>query len=155
MLEADAVVAGLGIEPNVTLAADAGLSIGNGIAVDDRGRVTGRDDVFAAGDVACFPATLLGAELRVEHEDHAKSHGAHVGRSMAGADEPYDRLPFFYSDSSTWATRRSARSTRGTRRWSNGSSRTARASSATWTAKAGRAGSCSGTSGARWTTHVS
>ena len=98
LLEASAVVAGLGIEPRVELAVAAGLSTGNGIVVDDRGRVAGRNDVFAAGDVAHFPAILLGTELRVEHEDHAKSHGAHVGRNMAGADEPYDHLPFFYSD---------------------------------------------------------
>ncbi len=98
VLEAEAVVAGLGIEPNVELAAAAGLPTENGIVVDDRGRVAGRDEVFAAGDVAHFPATALGTALRVEHEDHANSHGAHVGRSMAGADEPYDHLPFFYSD---------------------------------------------------------
>ena len=36
--------------------------------------------------------------MRVEHEDHAKSHGRQVGANMAGADEPYDHLPFFYSD---------------------------------------------------------
>ncbi len=36
--------------------------------------------------------------MRVEHEDHAKSHGRRVGANMAGADEPYDHLPFFYSD---------------------------------------------------------
>jgi len=95
---ASCVVAGLGIEPNVELAEAAGLQTANGIVVDDRGRVAGRDDVFAAGDVARFPAKLLATELRVEHEDHAKSHGAHVGRTMAGADEPYDHLPFFYSD---------------------------------------------------------
>src|SRR5581483_7229149 len=97
-LEADVVVAGLGIEPRTDLAADSGLPVENGIPVDDRGRVGGREDVFAAGDVARFPAAALGTELRVEHEDHAKSHGAAVGANMAGADEPYDHLPFFYSD---------------------------------------------------------
>jgi NADPH-dependent 2,4-dienoyl-CoA reductase/sulfur reductase-like enzyme len=97
-LEADVVVAGLGIEPRVDLATAAGLSVANGIPVDDRGRVEGRDDVFAAGDVARFPASALGRELRVEHEDHAKSHGKHVGANMAGADEAYEHLPFFYSD---------------------------------------------------------
>ena len=97
-LEADAVVAGLGIEPNVELAADAGLPVANGIVVDALGRVGGRDDVFAAGDVARFPVATLGGELRVEHEDHAKSHGRQVGANMAGADEPYGHLPFFYSD---------------------------------------------------------
>jgi NADPH-dependent 2,4-dienoyl-CoA reductase/sulfur reductase-like enzyme len=97
-LEVDVVVAGLGIEPREELAAAAGIPAGNGISVDDRGRVGGRDNVFAAGDVARFPASVLGIDLRVEHEDHAKSHGKHVGANMAGADQPYEHLPFFYSD---------------------------------------------------------
>ena len=97
-LEADAVVAGIGIEPNVELAAEAGLPVANGIVVDALGRVGGRADVFAAGDVARFPVPALGGDLRVEHEDHAKSHGRRVGANMAGAVEPYDHLPFFYSD---------------------------------------------------------
>jgi 3-phenylpropionate/trans-cinnamate dioxygenase ferredoxin reductase component len=97
-LEADVVVAGLGIEPRTDLAAEAGLPVDDGIPVDDRGRVGGRDDVYAAGDVARFPASALSTELRVEHEDNAKSHGAAVGANMAGADEPYEHLPFFYSD---------------------------------------------------------
>lgn len=95
---ADAVVAGLGIEPRVELAADAGLPVADGIVVDDRGRVDGREEVFAAGDVARFPEPALGGARRVEHEDHAKSHGRRVGANMAGAGEPYDHLPFFYSD---------------------------------------------------------
>jgi len=98
VLEADAVVAGLGIEPNAELAADAGLPVENGIVVDEQGRVGGRDDVFAAGDVANFPSVPLGSRFRVEHEDHAKTHGQVVGANMAGADAPYDHLPLFYSD---------------------------------------------------------
>jgi len=97
-LEADAIVAGLGIEPATELAEAAGLPVDDGILVDDRGRVGGRDDVFAAGDVARFPAKALGKDIRVEHEDHANSHGRAVGANMAGADTPYDHLPFFYSD---------------------------------------------------------
>jgi len=96
-IAADAVVAGIGIEPNTDLAAAAGLPVANGIVVDAYGRA-GRDGVFAAGDVARFPAAALAAELRVEHEDHAKSHGRQVGANMAGAGERYDHLPFFYSD---------------------------------------------------------
>lgn len=98
VFEVDVVVAGLGIVPRDELAAQAGLDTDNGILVDDRGRVAGREDVFAAGDVARFPTPALGLERRVEHVDHAKSHGRVVGRNMAGADEPYDYLPFFYSD---------------------------------------------------------
>ena len=98
VLESDAVVAGLGISPRTELAEAAGLVVSDGIVVDDRGRVEGRDDVFAAGDVARFPTPALGGTMRVEHEDHAKTHGRHVGANMAGADEAYDHLPFFYSD---------------------------------------------------------
>jgi NADPH-dependent 2,4-dienoyl-CoA reductase/sulfur reductase-like enzyme len=97
-LDARAVVAGLGIAPATELAAAAGLPVDDGIVVDQFGRVGGRDDVFAAGDVARFPIPALGESTRVEHEDHALSHGARVGANMAGAHEPYDHLPFFYSD---------------------------------------------------------
>jgi NADPH-dependent 2,4-dienoyl-CoA reductase/sulfur reductase-like enzyme len=97
-VEGDVIVAGLGIEPNVELAREAGLEVGNGIVVDEYGRVGGRDDVFAAGDVARFPLGALGVETRIEHEDHAKSQGRRVGSNMAGSLEPYDHVPFFYSD---------------------------------------------------------
>jgi 3-phenylpropionate/trans-cinnamate dioxygenase ferredoxin reductase component len=97
-IEADAVVAGLGIVPNIELAEAAGLPVDNGIVVDKYGRVDGRDDVFAAGDVANYPNLVLGGQFRVEHEDHANTHGRIVGANMAGAKEPYDHLPLFYSD---------------------------------------------------------
>jgi 3-phenylpropionate/trans-cinnamate dioxygenase ferredoxin reductase subunit len=97
-IEGDAVVAGLGIEPSTELAAAAGLRLDDGIVVDEYGRVPGHSDVFAAGDVASFPAAALGRRLRVEHEDHAKTHGKTVGANMAGAEIRYDHLPFFYSD---------------------------------------------------------
>jgi NADPH-dependent 2,4-dienoyl-CoA reductase/sulfur reductase-like enzyme len=96
--EVDVVVAGIGIEPRTELAAAARLPVDGGIVVDERGRVEGRDDVYAAGDVARFPAAPFGAPTRVEHEDHAKTHGRAVGRNLAGADAPYDHQPFFYSD---------------------------------------------------------
>ena len=97
-IEGDAVVAGLGIEPSIELAEAVGLRLDDGIVVDEYGRVPGHSDVFAAGDVASFPAAALGRRLRVEHEDHAKTHGKTVGANMAGAEIPYDHLPFFYSD---------------------------------------------------------
>lgn len=97
-ITADVVVAGLGIEPNVALAEAAGLPVDGGIVVDEYGRVGGRDDVFAAGDVAVFPFPVLGGQRRVEHEDHANSHGRLVGANMAGASQAYDHMPFFYSD---------------------------------------------------------
>jgi NADPH-dependent 2,4-dienoyl-CoA reductase/sulfur reductase-like enzyme len=98
LLETDGVVAGLGIIPATELAEAAGLPVDDGIVVDEFGRAGGRDDVFAAGDVARFPVRALGTLARVEHEDHANSHGYAVGANMAGAGEPYTNLPFFYSD---------------------------------------------------------
>jgi NADPH-dependent 2,4-dienoyl-CoA reductase/sulfur reductase-like enzyme len=96
-LVADAVVAGLGITPNVELARDAGLEVDNGIVVDDHLR-SSDPDIFAAGDIASFPAPSLGRRLRVEHENAAISMGTRAGKCMAGQDAPYDELPFFYSD---------------------------------------------------------
>jgi 3-phenylpropionate/trans-cinnamate dioxygenase ferredoxin reductase component len=97
-IEADVVAAGLGLEPATDLAAAGGLEVDNGIVVDELGRAAGYEDVFAAGDVASFPVAALGRRFRVEHEDHAKSHGRSVGANMAGANVPYIHLPFFYSD---------------------------------------------------------
>lgn len=98
VLEAEGVVGGLGVIPDVEAAEAAGLPVDNGIVVDEYGRVDGRDDVFAAGDVARFPSIALGVSMRVEHEDHANTHGRTVGANMAGAGLVYDHLPFFYSD---------------------------------------------------------
>src|SRR5581483_5058676 len=93
----DAVVAGLGVVPNVALAERAGLTVDNGIVVD--GRLASSDpDVFAAGDVANFHNAALGMRLRVEHENAAISMGHHAGRAMTGAHDIYTTLPFFYSD---------------------------------------------------------
>jgi 3-phenylpropionate/trans-cinnamate dioxygenase ferredoxin reductase component len=97
-IDADAVVAGLGVIPDTELAQAAGLEVDDGIVVDEYGRVPGNENVFAAGDVARFPVRALGTSLRIEHEDHANTHGRVVGENMAGAEKPYDHLPFFYSD---------------------------------------------------------
>ena len=93
----DVVVAGLGIQPNVELAEQAGLRVENGIVVDELLR-TSTPDIFAAGDVANFFNPALGVRMRVEHEDNANTMGAAAGRSMAGKGMPYTHLPFFYSD---------------------------------------------------------
>jgi NADPH-dependent 2,4-dienoyl-CoA reductase/sulfur reductase-like enzyme len=94
---ADAVVAGLGIEPDTSLARAAGLRCSDGIEVD-AALETSAPGVFAAGDVARFPSDALGERVRVEHEDAALSQGRTAGRNMAGAGERYLHLPFFYSD---------------------------------------------------------
>ena len=97
-IAADVIVAGLGIVPVTDLAEASGLEVDDGILVDEYGRAGGRDDVYAAGDAARFPVAALGGTRRVEHEDHANTHGRVVGANMAGAATPYDHLPFFYSD---------------------------------------------------------
>ncbi len=94
---ADAVVAGLGIQPNTDLAEKAGLAIDNGIVVDEFLR-TSNPDIYAAGDVANFYAAPLEKRVRVEHEDNANVMGELAGRNMAGQSDAYRHLPYFYSD---------------------------------------------------------
>ena len=96
-LSADAVVAGIGIEPETGLAKSLGLKVDNGIVVDAALRAAA-PDIFAAGDVANFNSAALGMRRRVEHEDNANTMGAMAGRNMAGASEKYEYLPYFYSD---------------------------------------------------------
>ncbi|HET9049409.1 MAG TPA: FAD-dependent oxidoreductase [Chiayiivirga sp.] len=96
-LTVDAVVAGMGVVPNVDLAQQAGCMLDHGVVVDECFRTT-MADVYAAGDIASFPSQALGRRLRVEHEDAALSSGRIAGLSMAGKPEPYAQLPFFYSD---------------------------------------------------------
>ncbi|HMF08966.1 MAG TPA: FAD/NAD(P)-binding oxidoreductase [Thermoanaerobaculia bacterium] len=96
-VEADTVVAGLGITPNVDLAREAGVRVEDGVVVDEHLR-TSAPDLYAAGDAAFFFNPALGKRLRVEHEDNAVTMGRAAGRSMAGSPEPYRHLPFFYSD---------------------------------------------------------
>jgi NADPH-dependent 2,4-dienoyl-CoA reductase/sulfur reductase-like enzyme len=95
--ETDGVVAGIGIVPDVELAAAAGLKCDDGIVVDGLLR-TSHADIFAAGDVASFVSAALGRRVRVEHEDNALAMGKQAGRNMAGGGEPYTHLPYFYSD---------------------------------------------------------
>ena len=96
-LPADGVVAGLGIIPSIELAQAAGLKTDNGILVDEFLR-TSNSSIYAAGDVANFPSKALGHRSRVEHEDNANAQGRQAGRNLAGANERYDHLPFFYGD---------------------------------------------------------
>jgi NADPH-dependent 2,4-dienoyl-CoA reductase/sulfur reductase-like enzyme len=95
-IRADIVIAGIGITPNIALAQSAGLKTGNGIIVDEFLQ-TSNPDVYAAGDVAFFPEAILGPR-RIEHWDNAISQGKHAGRNMAGANEPFTELPYFFSD---------------------------------------------------------
>src|SRR5215213_4275627 len=96
-IEVDGIVAGIGAQPNVDLALAAGLTVDNGIVVDPFLR-TSHPGVYAAGDVAAYWQSVLGERRRVEHEDNATTMGHLAGRAMAGDPEPYEHLPFFYSD---------------------------------------------------------
>jgi NADPH-dependent 2,4-dienoyl-CoA reductase/sulfur reductase-like enzyme len=91
------VLAGLGIEPEGDLAEAAGLDVEDGIVVDEFARTTDTD-IYAAGDVARYPCVPLERSLRVEHWDHAQQHGRCAGANMAGAVEPYEGIPYFFSD---------------------------------------------------------
>jgi NADPH-dependent 2,4-dienoyl-CoA reductase/sulfur reductase-like enzyme len=95
--EVDIVVAGIGITPNTQLAEAAGLTVENGIVVDEFLQ-TSSPDIYAAGDVASFLSPALNSRTRVEHEDNALTMGKLAGRAMAGDRAPYHHLPYFYSD---------------------------------------------------------
>jgi 3-phenylpropionate/trans-cinnamate dioxygenase ferredoxin reductase component len=96
-IEGDAVVVGVGIEPNIELAESAGAKIENGIVVDEFCRTT-MDGVFAAGDVANHWHPVFGRHVRVEHFDNAIKQGAAAARNMMGRAEPYDDPHWFWSD---------------------------------------------------------
>lgn len=96
-LSADGVVAGIGIHPDVELAQQSGLTVENGIQVDQYLK-TSDGEIYAAGDVANFPSEVLNRRLRLEHEDNAAAMGRTAGRNMAGAEEAYTHIPMFYSD---------------------------------------------------------
>jgi 3-phenylpropionate/trans-cinnamate dioxygenase ferredoxin reductase component len=95
-IEANAVVVGVGIEPNVDLAREAGLDVDDGVLVDPRCR-TSAPGVFACGDVANHDHPLFG-RLRVEHFDNALKMGAHVAGAMLGDDAPFTDPHWFWSD---------------------------------------------------------
>ena len=92
----DAVVSGLGITPAVDLMEGSGVTVDDGIVVDEQLR-TSAQDVWACGDVANYPDRILG-QRRVEHVDNAEQMGKAAGRNLAGAGQPYAHTPYYYSD---------------------------------------------------------
>jgi 3-phenylpropionate/trans-cinnamate dioxygenase ferredoxin reductase subunit len=98
VVPADKVVVGVGITPNIELAAEAGLDLAlGGVAVDELLRSSDPGH-WAAGDVASAVNPLLGARVRVEHWANASNQGKAAGLSMADQGEPYAKLPYFYTD---------------------------------------------------------
>jgi 3-phenylpropionate/trans-cinnamate dioxygenase ferredoxin reductase subunit len=96
-IDTDLVLVGVGITPNVSLAAEAGLDVDNGIVVDEHLR-TSDPLIYAAGDVANARHPVLGRQLRVEHWANARRQGKVAAQSMLGQDVVYDRQPYFFSD---------------------------------------------------------
>jgi 3-phenylpropionate/trans-cinnamate dioxygenase ferredoxin reductase subunit len=96
-LDADVVVVGIGVVPNVDLARACGLNVDDGILVN-RHLVTSDDDIIAAGDVAHAYHPLLHRQLRVEHWDNAVHQPVVAARTMLGRAADHDRLPYFFTD---------------------------------------------------------
>ncbi|WP_232791729.1 NAD(P)/FAD-dependent oxidoreductase, partial [Amycolatopsis sp. M39] len=97
LLEADAVLAGIGAKPNDELAEAAGLRVGNGVVTDASLR-TSDPDIFAVGDIANAYHPFLGKHLRVEHWANALNQPAVAAAGMLGEEESYDELPYFFTD---------------------------------------------------------
>lgn len=96
-LEADVVVAGIGVEPRQSLAAGAGLTVTEGVVVDEHLR-SSHPDVYAVGDVALAYHPFVGRHVRVEHWANAEHQPAVAAASALGMDRRYERLPYFFSD---------------------------------------------------------
>ena len=94
-LEAELVVAGVGVRPRVALAERAGLRVEKGIVVDRWLRAA--PDLFVAGDAARYPDPITGEAIRIEHWVVAERQGQAAARNILGAERPFTEVPFFWS----------------------------------------------------------
>ena len=95
-IAADFIVAGVGVRPNTQLAQSAGLTIDNGIVVDEFLQ-SSAPGIFAAGDVAHYPDPFTGNKIRVEHWVAAGRQGQTTARNILGRRTPHTAPPFFWS----------------------------------------------------------
>lgn len=95
-IEADLVVAGVGVRPNEQLAKDAGITVDRGVVVDSQ-LATSDPAIYAAGDVARYPDPRTGQAVRIEHWVVAQRQGQTAALNMLGAHQPFDDVPFFWS----------------------------------------------------------
>jgi NADPH-dependent 2,4-dienoyl-CoA reductase/sulfur reductase-like enzyme len=96
-LDADLVVAGIGVTPVTDIAQAAGVTVENGIRVDEFLK-TNVDGIYAAGDAANYHDLVYGKQRRVEHWDNAVNHGQYLARHLSGNAEPFKHIPYFFSD---------------------------------------------------------
>jgi 3-phenylpropionate/trans-cinnamate dioxygenase ferredoxin reductase component len=97
VVDAETVVVGVGVTPNVELARDAGLDVASGVLVDAT-LTASHPDVLAAGDIAEAHHPVIDQPVRVEHWANALNQGLTAGGNAAGAGRAYDRIPYFFSD---------------------------------------------------------
>ncbi len=95
-LPADLVVVGIGVDPELDLARNAGLDVESGIVVDEFLR-TSHPDVYAAGDAALYPEPRLGERVRIEHWVVARRQGRTAALNLLGKEEPFHDAPFFWT----------------------------------------------------------
>jgi len=96
-IDADLVIVGIGIVPNVELASAVNLATDNGIVVDEQGR-TEDPDIYAAGDVTNHPNVILGRRIRLESWQNAQNQAITAAKAMCGVEETYAQVPWFWSD---------------------------------------------------------